>query len=123
MFNIPKLSISISISSPSFRYTAFGLFNITPAGVPVEIISPFSNVITFVIFAIISGILILADQTVHVGDIIEIDGKEANKTKDGEIIFGVGLENLQRRLNLLYLNNHQLSHPEHYRWNQRVLNR
>jgi len=39
---------------------------------------------------------------------VELDDKEADKTKSEEIKFGVGLENLQRRLNLLYLNNHQL---------------
>ena len=41
----PKFSISISIKSPSFRYGMFGLFNATPAAVPVEIISPGSSVI------------------------------------------------------------------------------
>jgi len=40
---------------------------------------------------------------------VEIDDKETDKAESGKIKFGVGLENLQRRLNLLYLNNHQLT--------------
>ena len=42
--------------SPSFRYGMFGLFSATPAAVPVEIISPGSNVIDLLSIDMIDGI-------------------------------------------------------------------
>ena len=40
---------------------------------------------------------------------VEYDNNNEDKAADSIIHFGVGLENLQRRLNLLYLNKHQLT--------------
>ena len=52
---VPSFSISISMWSPFFRYGMFGLFSATPAAVPVEIISPGSNVIDLLSIDIIDG--------------------------------------------------------------------
>ncbi len=40
---------------------------------------------------------------------VEYDKNNEEKIADSTILFGVGLENLQRRLNLLYLDKHQLT--------------